>query len=170
MLNKEDLNISQYGKKLMQMSIFETIKNNKESMTRVMNICNLRKFKKDEALITEGNLGDELFILLEGSVDILKTTASGDFYVVTSLEDKFNVFFGEMALIDDDKRSATVTANEDCLTMVINKSDFLELGNNHPEIGLPITRAIAKIVAGRLRKTNEDTMRLFDALVTEVQA
>jgi CRP-like cAMP-binding protein len=75
-----------------------------------------------------------------------------------------------MALIDDDRRSATVIATEDSEFLVISKNDFLSLGNKYPAIGLPITRAIAKILASRLRKTTGDMLTIFDALVQELQA
>jgi CRP/FNR family cyclic AMP-dependent transcriptional regulator len=78
-------------------------------------------------------------------------------------------FFGELALIDDDKRSATVVATEDSEFLVITKADFTRLGDTYPSIGLPITRAIAKILASRLRKTTGDMLTIFDALVSEIQ-
>lgn len=164
-----DINFEEYSEKLKRIALFDTIKDNEESMKKVLDICSIRKFRKGENLTTEGELGDELYIMLEGAVDILKTTMSGDFYVVASLKAEYNIFIGEMALIDDDKRSATVIATEDTLVLVIGKANFLRLGNQEPHIGLPITRAIAKIIGERLRKTNEDMMTLFDALVTEVQ-
>ncbi len=161
--------IAEHAEKLKQIALFETIKDNEDAMRRVLDICSLRKFHQGENIITEGEMGDELFILMEGAVDILKKTMAGDDYVVTSLKAEYNIFIGEMALIDNDKRSATVMATEDSIALVIGKADFLNLGDSDPHIGLPVTRAIAKIIAGRLRKTNADMMTLFDALVTEVQ-
>ncbi len=155
--------------KLKSIPLFEAIKDNDEAMEKITSICSTKKFHKGDHIITEAETGDELFILLEGAVNILKRTRSGDDYVVVNLRAEFNIFIGEMALIDDDKRSASVVATENCEVLVIGKSDFLNLGNNNPEIGLPITRALAKIVAGRLRKTNEDMMTLFDALLSEIE-
>ena len=66
-------------------------------------------------------MGDELFILLEGAVDILKKTMAGDDYVVTSLKAEYNIFIGELALIDDDKRSASVVATENSEVLVIGR-------------------------------------------------
>lgn len=163
-------NLDQYLEKLKKIALFESLKDDHEAMQKIIDIGYYKKFEKDENMIIEGEMGDELFILLTGSVDILKRTRAGDNYLVVSLKSDFNIFIGEMALIDDDKRSATVMASEPSEVMVIGKKDFLGLGDSNPEIGLPITRAIAKIVAGRLRKTNEDMMTLFDALVSEVQS
>ncbi len=161
--------LSEHLDKMKQISLFEDIKDNEEAMYKVLDKCTLKKFHKGENLIVEGEIGDELFFLLEGGVDILKKTRAGDNYLVVSLKAELNIFIGEMALIDNEKRSATVQANEDTTVLVIHKTGFLSLGDSDPDIGLPITRAIAKIIAGRLRNTNEDMMTLFDALVTEVQ-
>lgn len=161
--------LAEHTEKLKQITLFEAVKDNEDAMKRILDISSLRKFHKGDNLITEGDMGDELFILLEGSVDILKKTMAGDDYLVASLKAEYNIFIGEMALIDNDKRSATVTATENSLALVIGKKGFMDLGDSAPHIGLPITRAISKIVAGRLRKTNEDMMTLFNALVTEVQ-
>ena len=110
-----------------------------------------------------------MFIVFSGGVEILKKTRAGDNYTVVKLKAEYNVFFGEMALIDDDKRSATVRADMDSEFLVITKDAFHELGNKYPSIGLPVTRAISKILAGRLRKTTQDMLTLFDALVSEIQ-
>lgn len=154
--------------KLKQIPLFEEIKDNPEHITSLMEICRIREYKEDEVIIKEGDLGSEMYIVYEGGVEIKKRTRAGDDYTVVKLKAEYNVFFGELALIDDDKRSATVIAGEDSRFLVITKDNFLKLGNDQPEIGLPITRAIAKILAGRLRKTTSDMLTIFDALVNEL--
>ncbi|MFH1538713.1 MAG: cyclic nucleotide-binding domain-containing protein, partial [bacterium] len=84
------------------------------------------------------------------------------------LEDFMNVFFGEMALIDDDVRSASVLADTDCECFVIKKSDFQKLADENHMIGYFVTQEIAKILSSRLRKAGEDTITLFEALVSEI--
>lgn len=155
--------------KLRQISLFNEIKSDESKLTKVYSVCTPRFFKAGSRIIQEGETGDEMFIIISGSVEILKKTRAGDNYTVVRLKAEHNIFIGELALIDDDTRSATVIASEDSEFMVIKKKDFLDLGNSSPDIGLPITRAIAKILAGRLRKTTQDMLILFDALVTEIQ-
>ena len=154
--------------KLQQIPLFEEIKDNDEFIRSLVNICNIRDYKAGEVIIKEGEVGSEMFVVYTGGVEILKRTRAGDNYTVVKLKAEYNVFFGELALIDDDKRSATVRASEDSVFLIITKNDFLKLGNEEPKIGLPITRALAKILAGRLRKTNSDMMTIFDALVNEL--
>ncbi|RKX76500.1 MAG: cyclic nucleotide-binding domain-containing protein [Spirochaetes bacterium] len=155
--------------KLKEITLFEEIKNNDEYMQLLLDVFKLKHFREGETIITEGEVGDEMYIVYRGGVEILKKTRAGDYYTVIKLRAEDNVYFGEMALIDNDKRSATVTASEDSDFLVIKKDDFLKMGNSYPQIGLPITRNIAKILAGRLRKTTTDMLTIFDALVNEIR-
>lgn len=155
--------------KLKQIPLFSEIRKNQKSMEKLADICKTRYYKKGDIIIKEGETGDEMFIVMSGGVEILKRTRAGDDYTVVRLLAEHNVFIGELALIDDDTRSATVRASMDSDFLVIRKKDFVSLGNDYPKIGLTITRAIAKLLAGRLRKTNQDMLTLFDALVTEIQ-
>ena len=71
------------------------------------------KIPAGENIITEGDMGSEMYILIEGTVDIIKTTLYGERFVVCALEASFHCVFGEMAMIDSDKRSGTVRAKTD---------------------------------------------------------
>lgn len=156
--------------KLKHITIFDELKNNKDDLEKLQSIIRIKRFPKDEIIIREGDVGTEMYIVYKGSVEIQKETRAGDSYTVVKLRAEHNVFFGELALVDDDKRSATVITLEDSEFLIIQKKDFLELGKSNPEIALPITRSIAKILAGRLRKTTGDMLTIFDALVNEIKA
>jgi CRP-like cAMP-binding protein len=155
--------------KLKRIAIFDELKNNPDKLAKLKGIMRIKGYPKDRVIIREGDLGSEMYIVYKGSVEIQKETRAGDSYTVVKLKAEHNVFFGELALVDDDKRSATVLALEDSEFLIIEKKDFLELGKSHPEIALPITRSIAKILAGRLRKTTVDMLTIFDALVNEIK-
>ena len=155
--------------KLKQIPLFEEIKDNDAHMKALQDICKLRSASAGEYLIKEGDIGSEMFIVFSGGVEIRKQTRAGDDYTVVRLNADQNVFFGELALIDDDKRSATVIASRDSSFLVIKKSDFHDLAKRNPQICLPITLAISKILSGRLRKTTDDMLTIFDALVNEIK-
>jgi len=154
--------------KLKQIPLFEEIKDNQDFMQQLQDVCKTRHYKANETIIKEGEVGSEMFVVLEGAVEILKRTRAGDSYTVVKLRALDNVFFGELALIDDDRRSATVVADKDSDFLVISKDAFLKLGDSNPSIGLPITRALAKKLAAMLRKTTSDMLTIFDALVNEI--
>lgn len=130
-----------------------------------------QRVKKGTIIIKEDDSGDTLYILKSGAVNILKKTLEKEEYTVVRLESKKDsiIFFGELALLDNDKRSATVEADTDCELLVINRKDFEKVGNKYPNLGLPITREISKILATRLRRANIDMITLFEALVGEVR-
>lgn len=155
--------------RLQQVSLFKEIKDNKDALEKIVSIITIRRFAHGDKIIKEGDQGDEMFILNKGKVRIEKKTLQDESYTVVSLSDEMNVFFGEQALMDNDFRSATVLAEIDCECYVIKKTDFDNLGNENPKIGLLITREIAKILSGRLRKTNQDIITLFEALVKQVE-
>ncbi len=160
--NQEVLN------KLKKVTLFSEIKENDEYLSILTNICKSKSFSKGEVIIKEGEIGGEMYIIFKGAVEVRKITRAGDDYTVFKSDAEQNFFFGELALIDDDKRSATVMASEDSSFLVISKKAFIKLGNENPQIGLPITRAISQILAIRLRKTTDDMLTMFDALVGEM--
>ncbi len=155
--------------RLKRISLFSDIRDNEEHMGGLLQICTTRSFRAGEQIIAEGDLGSGMYILNKGAVTIRKRTRAGDTYTVVNLRAEDNVFFGELALIDDERRSATVIARQDSECLEITKSAFIKLGNESPGLGLPITREISRILAGRLRKTNEDMMTIFDALLNELK-
>lgn len=155
--------------RLQHVSLFKELKDNKDALEKIVSIITIRRFSQNEKIIKEGDQGDEMFILNKGKVHIEKKTLQDESYTVVSLSEEMNVFFGEQALMDNDFRSATVLSETDCECYVIKKKDFDRLGDENPEIGLLITREIAKILSGRLRKANQDVITIFEALVKEVE-
>jgi CRP-like cAMP-binding protein len=132
-------------------------------------ICRVERVLKGNAIVEEGSLGDAMFVLMQGQVRVEKQTPADDRYTVTFLSHEKGDFFGELGLLDSDRRSATVTAESDCEVIVIERDRFLQFGNSNPAAGLSITRRIASNLATRLRRANDDVITLFAALVHEVE-
>jgi CRP-like cAMP-binding protein len=155
--------------RLKKVSLFNVIRDNQESLKKIADHISVVTHKKGDTVVKEDEIGNELFIINSGEVEILKRTRGGDSYTVTKLSADMNIFFGEMALFDPEKRSATVTCSTDCEFYMLKRDDFTSFGDNYPKIGLAITREILKILCNRLRKVNADVVTLFDALVSEVE-
>jgi CRP/FNR family transcriptional regulator, cyclic AMP receptor protein len=154
---------------LKAVSFFKAFEHDEEIMVKIANMCTPRKFAAGKTIIEEGDSGDELYVFLSGKIDILKKTLQNEKYTVISLSsDKGGVYVGELALIDDDSRSATVTAKTDCDCLVIKRKEFIKFGNDNPAIGLEITRSLASQLSAKLRKANSDVITLFSALVEEI--
>jgi len=160
---------SDIEKKLIEIPFFKKYASNEEIIKAIVKLCEVRNFKKGSTIINEGEHGDELFIMLNGEIDIIKRTMQNQKYVVTSLNaNKGGLYVGELALIDNDKRSATVEAKTDCECLVLNRDNFIKFGDQYPEVGLSITRIIAAQLSQKLRKTGADVITLFSALVEEI--
>jgi len=155
--------------KLKQFSYFKMYSNDDATLVKLAGICRDMSFSKGKVIINEGDSGDELFIVINGEIDIVKKTLQNEKYTVTTLgADKSIISVGEQALIDSDKRSASVIAKTDCECLVIKRDDFIKFGDENPKIGLDVTRAIARQLSMNLRKSNADVITLFSALVEEI--
>jgi CRP-like cAMP-binding protein len=154
--------------KLKNISLFKEISRDEGLLRRVAELLGTENHQKGDSVITEGEDGDGLFIIKSGTVEIIKSTMQNDPYMVAKLSADMNSFFGEMALIDPDKRSASVVCDTDCEFYVVKRGGFLELSAHHPAIGFAIFRELSKILCSRLRKANSDVICLFGALVEEV--
>ncbi len=129
-----------------------------------------RAYKEGDYIFKQGDLGKELFILTSGTVRVCKNTKQNEEYTIVDLQAEWNVFFGEIALMDNDERSASIKVLEDCQVLVMDRDKFNNLGKSHPELCLHVTQVIVKIICGRLRGVNDDVILLFDALVNEIQS
>ena len=155
---------------LKNIVLFEDYKEDKSVLTKIAEIFVERKARKGDKIIKEGEVGDELYIIKNGSVRVEKNTLQNEPYTVVQLTAAQNVFFGEIGLLLHDTRSATVVAEEHSTFLVTNRSKFLKFGEREPLVALKITRQIAQILAKRLQKTNQDVVTLFSALVTEIDS
>ena len=110
---------------------------------------NTQTFAAGETIFTEGSTGREMYVVLEGSVDILVGNMTLD---VTGP----GGVFGEMALIDSSARSATAIAKDDCTLALVDERQFLRIAEQTPLFMLNVM----KILAGRLRRM--DSMLQLD--------
>jgi CRP/FNR family cyclic AMP-dependent transcriptional regulator len=124
------------------------------------------------SILKEGETGDTMYILKEGTVEVSKALtwmagigeSSNRDKILSKLSASNHAVFGEVALFEQNIRTATIVALTDCVLLEITKSDFLRLAEENPRTGYKVTRNIAELLCSRLRKTNEDTMKLTTAL------
>ena len=124
----------------------------------LMNIIHNRNYLAGEYIFYQGDPGIGLYIISDGEVIIQRTDESSN---VTPLATFYpGDFFGELALVDGEKRSASAIAKTDCSLAVIFKPDLDEFIEAYPRKGIKILQGISQIVAVRLRKLNEDHFAL----------
>ena len=106
------------------------------------------EFGVDEVIFEEGSSGRELYVVIEGKVEIARV--AGDRKTVIATLGK-GEFFGEMAVIDGSSRSATaIAASSQTRVMRINHARFVYLVSQQPAFALMVMDALSK----RLRATN----------------
>ena len=106
------------------------------------------EFDVDEVIFEEGSSGRELYVVLDGKVEITRV-GSGRKTVLAALGK--GEFFGEMAVIDGSSRSATaIAASPQTRVMRINHARFVYLVSQQPAFALMVMDALSK----RLRATN----------------
>ncbi|MEH2495431.1 hypothetical protein V1294_001910 [Bradyrhizobium sp. AZCC 1678] len=128
--------------------------NQPERQVAIMTIekC-INEFDVDDVIFEEGSTGRELFVVLDGQVEIAKMNGPSKTVIVTLGKGEF---FGEMAVIDGSSRSATaIAAAPNTRVMRINHARFVYLVSQQPAFALMIMDALSK----RLRASNAVTFR-----------
>ncbi len=126
----------------------------------VLQIVHNRVYTANEYIFYQGDPGIALYIIREGKVKIIKSDAQGN----DTLLARFSRgdFFGEIALIDNDVRSASAVAETDCKLVVIFKPDLDRFMEKNPQKGIQILRGITKIIATRLRILDDEYISLYN--------
>jgi CRP/FNR family transcriptional regulator, cyclic AMP receptor protein len=108
----------------------------------------INEFGVGEIVFEEGSNGRELFVVLDGRIDIVKRNGAAKDVIVTLGKGEF---FGEMAVIDGSARSASaIAATPNTRVMRINHARFVYLVSQQPAFALMVMDALSK----RLRASN----------------
>jgi len=128
----------------------------------------INHYPKSHNLITEGDSGRDMFLLLKGDVRVNKKTLSGDTYTAALLKAEYGVFFGEVGLLTEDKRTASIISETDIDIATIGANEFQKFITESPLLGAQLLFEIAASVCSRLSKSNKDTIILYEALMGEI--
>jgi CRP/FNR family transcriptional regulator, cyclic AMP receptor protein len=113
----------------------------------------INEFGVDDVIFEEGSTGRELFVVLDGEVEIAKVSGASKTSIIKLGKGEF---FGEMAVIDGSARSATaIAAVPNTKVMRINHARFVYLVSQQPAFALMVMDALSK----RLRASNAVTYR-----------
>jgi len=112
-----------------------------------------RHYNSGDTIIKEGSLGDSAYILKSGVVEVRKKTEHKHLLLATLEAEEI---FGEMSLIEDKPRSASIIAKTAVVVDEITREDFMGLLDDKKSFIIPILRAFFE----RLRQTNDLVVRL----------
>jgi len=117
---------------LKNIVLFEDFREDEKTLRKIEKLFVERSGRKGDIIIRDGEEGDELYIIKQGCVRILKYTLQNEPYTVAILSADQHVFFGEIGLLLNDRRTATVVAEEDCLFLVTDRKKFSAFGDEEP--------------------------------------
>jgi len=113
-----------------------------------------RTYPKNTIIINEGDSTDSLYFIESGKVKVYLSDESGKEIIVNSHSK--GEYFGELALIDNSKRSASVMTTEKCVFKIIAKVEFEKFLESHPKIAL----GLIKVLTQRIRNLTDNVRSL----------
>ncbi|MBM7556672.1 Crp/Fnr family transcriptional regulator [Halanaerobacter jeridensis] len=125
-----------------------------EELQEIKAIMQEKNYAKNEMIFMEGAEANNFYIILTGLVKVFKTDEQGREKTLSLLGNKD--FFGEMALLDNNSRSASVQAIDESKIFKISRKKFKRLVTEYPEISLKIIATLSQ----RLRNSNQQIQNL----------
>ena len=115
---------------------------------RIADACIMRQYTRNETIVRQGEMGLGVYVISRGHVKVEREQGGKKTQVAELGPEQC---FGEMSLLDNKPRSATVTATEDAECLLLTRDSINRLMNKHPEIPM----RMARVLAERLRVANE---------------
>ena len=135
---------------LKKVPLFESL--TLDQLDAVARLAEERDFQPGEVIVKEGDAGGELFLLLEGVVDVFQGREGG---AREKLGEIVAVdYFGEMAVLDDQPRSATIVAREPTRLLALAGTSLKELILQMPDISFEILRVLSARVRSAERRAS----------------
>lgn len=158
---------------LKNMNEFRIFRNlSEEQLERFRKVIQVKKFSTDDVIFYEGEVGDSIYLLLDGQVEINQVLtlqlSKGDYdtreKAIINLSSEMSPVFGEMSLLGaDDKRTATVKAMTNCSMAVVMKEDLFSICESDPALGYQVMKNVADIITDNLVKANQNVLKLTTA-------
>ena len=142
--------------KLEEVPLFSAL--DRESLEQLSHLLHPRRFASGQPVFLQGDPGDEMFLLLEGRIRISCESLSGREVTLAMMAD--GGFFGDMALLDGEPRSASAYAENACSALVLRRTEFYEFLDGSPQSA----RQLLAFLSRRLREANDKIQDL--ALLT----
>lgn len=120
-----------------------------KEQTALLSIASTRIYPQGHQILAEGQASDQLYVLVRGRVTV---ESRG----VEIAELRFGGHFGEMGLVDNAPRSATVRALEPTKVLIISRSDLMDLMRKEPVFAVKMLWSFVQVLSGRLRATNAE--------------
>jgi len=143
---------------LLSMPPFKDL--NSKNFATLLKLFHNRVYAANEYIFYQNDPGIGLYVIVNGEILITFEAEDNERFDLAHLTR--GDFFGELALLDNKKRSASAIALKDSQLAVIFKPDLDEFIESHPLEGIKILRGISQIISRRLRNLNQDYIELYN--------
>ena len=131
-----------------------------EDLNEVLRSVKMVSLRAGQSVFEEGDASDGLYLVMSGRFEVFSRLKSGKQMTLTEIGP--NEFFGELALLDREPRSATVRAVEDSELVKIDAKEFDYLRQNYSPAAYKLIREIAILVCARLRRINNQILDVLN--------
>lgn len=132
----------------------------KNHFKHIYELLHNRSYQSNEYVFHQGDPGNALYIIVEGSIKIIQTSEKATEIELVELQS--GDFLGELALIDDDIRSASAIASSNTKLAVIFQSDLNTYMKKYPLAGVEIMKNMCHVLSTRLKNLNCDYSNLLN--------
>lgn len=123
-----------------------------EALEKIAAKAKMRQFFPDETIVWQGKSSDSLYLIINGIVAVKKIIATGKEQIFAYL--MAGNTFGEVGILENQPRSATVSALSDVDVLVIQREDFIQMMYDYPQIGIGLCKMLGKyLVESNRRQT-----------------
>ncbi|HLV32185.1 MAG TPA: Crp/Fnr family transcriptional regulator [Chitinispirillaceae bacterium] len=119
-----------------------------DELKAISSIMVTRKYKQEQIIVREDDEAHTFFIIVSGTVHVAALTSEGKQSILATLHK--GEFFGEMAVLDGERRSASVIAADECTLIMLYRKSFMEILSQYPRIAIQMLVEMSK----RLRRSN----------------
>ena len=155
----EEQHLERMLEKPLELREIEVFLGRKESTLAALEACmEKRTYKAGEKIFSQGDTGDELFLIRRGAVRIVLPLGNKQSHHLATFGR--GDFFGEMAFLDPDPRSADALAFSDVDLFVLSRKRFDTLAEEHKRLAIGLVLSVARVLSTRLRYANAELRAL----------
>jgi len=140
---------------LKRIQIFDGLSN--RELRNFARISYQRIYAENETIVIEGQDSAGMYVILDGAVKVTRKVEDGTTITLKTLEN--GTFFGDVGLLDNAPRTATVTAIRSSRIIGFFRPELLTLIESDPKLASKVIFVLAKVLASRLRFTNQELQK-----------
>lgn len=124
-----------------------------EEIEMLSELTQQKDYEDGATVFEQGSVGESLFLLVEGSVEVVRKREDGSEHIIAALAAPD--FFGEMSLIDKEYRSATIRSKTNTVMLCLTNKNLHSFARVYKNGFTLVVINIARVLSTRLRETNE---------------